>query len=218
MTPFDAIRRRLGGHPSEAALVDFAEGAHPADAPRIEAHVASCARCAASVAALREVRLALRGLGEVEPPRSFRLTPAMVERRTEMRAPRGYPFAALAGAAAVIVFAALVGYDATTSGGGERAERGPEAALQSARTYDQGTPEMAAPAAGAVEAEPTPSPAASGMTGAVPPREAPLPEASAERGEGGRLALRVAEGVTGAAALFFLVWLALGYRRRPRTR
>ncbi len=217
MTPFDAIRRRLAGHPSEAALLDFAEGVRSADASRVEAHLASCARCAESVNAMREMALALRGLGEVEPRRSFRLTPSMVERHHSVGARRGYPFAALAAAAAVMVFTALVGYDAATSGG-ERGERAPEAALQSARTFAEGTPEVAAPAMGAAEAEPTASPAAEDMAGAVPPEEARTPKPAEERDDGGRLALRVAEGVAGATAVAFLVWLALVYRRRSGAR
>lgn len=216
MTPFDRILRQLAGHPEEAALLDFAEDAAGPDAPRIEAHIASCPRCAASVAAMREMRLALRALGEAEPQRSFRLTPSMLERPRPAQTSRAYPFAALAGAVAAVVFAALVGYDVTTSGGG--GSEAPEAALQSARTFAEGTPEMAAPAAGAAEAEPTASPEAADMAGAAAPAEAPAPQAPAGEDEGGRLALRVAEGIAGAVALSLLVWLAFAYRRRSGAR
>jgi hypothetical protein len=217
VTPFERILRRLAGHPDEAALLDFAEAAAGADVPRIAAHIASCPRCAASVAAMREMRPALRALGEVEPPRSFRLAPSMVQRPRPAQARRAYPLAALAGAVAAVVFAALVGYDVTTSGGGERGA--PEAELQSARTFAEATPQMAAPAAGAAEAEPTGSPAATDMAGAPPQTEAPAPQAPAAGSEeGGRLALRVAEGIAGAVALSLLVWLALAYRRRSGAR
>jgi hypothetical protein len=167
---------------------------------------------------MREMRRTLRALGEAEPPRSFRLAAAMARPPRPAQRPRAYPFAALAGAVGVVLFAALVGYDVTTSGGGERTGGGSPEALQEARTFAEGTAEAAGPPAGAVGAEPTASPSASDAVAAVPPKEVPGPQPVAGREEGGRFALRVAEGVAGAVAFSALVWLALAYRRRPGIR
>ncbi|HXF50385.1 MAG TPA: zf-HC2 domain-containing protein [Dehalococcoidia bacterium] len=219
MTPVSRIVRALGGHPREDALLDYAEGASP-DAARIEAHLATCERCRDSVAAMREMRRALRSLGEVEAPRSFRLTPAMVE-RTPRRAPgRTYPVAQLAGALAVVLFAGLVAFDVATSRGPSREMGGaPEAASDTARTFAEAvTPE--APMAAAA-GEPTASPPAEGGAALAPqesaPKPAPAPAGEPDEG-GGRLPLRVAEGVVGAATVSILVWLVLSRRARSAAR
>lgn len=218
MTSFSRVLRALRGHPREDALLDYAEGASP-DAARIEAHLASCQRCRDRVAAARELRHALRSLGEVEPPRSFRLTSAMLE-RTPGRVPgRTYPLAQLAGALAVVIFAGLVAFDVTTSGAPAREVGGaPEAASQAARTFAEATPEVPAAALGQ---EPTASSPAEDAAAAAPPESAPKPEpapAEAPNEGGGRLPLRVAEGVVGAAAVSILVWLVLSRRKRPAVR
>lgn len=217
MTPLERIARRLGGHPDEATLVDYADGAAANDA-RIEAHLAKCERCRASVAAMRELRRALRSLAEVEPPRSFRLNAAMVEQAPRQPGRRPYPLAQLAGALAVAVFAGLVAYDVTTSGEPAREAGGPrETASEAARTFAEGTPE--APMAAAGGEQPTASPPAEDAAAAAPRESAPKPApAEAPNEGGGRLALRVAEGVAGAAVVSILVWLVLSRRKRPAER
>lgn len=220
MTPFSRILRAVGGHPREDALLDYAEGAS-SDAARIEAHLASCARCRDSVAAARELRHALRSLGEVEPPRSFRLTPAMLE-RTPGRVPgRTYPVAQLAAALAAVVFAGLVVFDITTSGRPSSEPGGaPEAASQAARTFGEAaTPE--APMAAAAGEQPTVSPPAEDAAAAAPRESAPesAPAPAGERNEGGgRVPLRVAEGIVGAAAVSMAIWLVLSRRKRSAGR
>lgn len=215
MTPLERIARRLGGHPDEATLVDYADGAAANDA-RIEAHLAKCERCRASVAAMRELRRALRSLAEVEPPRSFRLNAAMVGQAPRQPGRRPYPLAQLAGALAVAVFAGLVAYDVTTSGEPAREAGGArETASEAARTFAEGTPE--APAA-ALGQEPAASPPATDAAAPAPAEEAPAPAEARHRDGGARVPLRVAEGVAGAVALGLLVWLVLSRRKRPAVR
>lgn len=73
MSPISFLQR----HP-RAGLSAYLDGElAPAAALRLEAHIASCAVCAAQLEELREARSALRSIPEAETPRSFALTPAM---------------------------------------------------------------------------------------------------------------------------------------------
>ena len=56
---------------------------HPDAAGRFEGHAAECADCAFAIADARNLKQALRALPELEAPRSFRLTPAMITPRRE---------------------------------------------------------------------------------------------------------------------------------------
>lgn len=90
---------------------------------RLEAHVESCAACRTRLAALRDAREALRALPAAEAPRSFRLRAAQVG-----AAPRPRPAPPLVrampvlSAAAIVVFAAVLGADLYRSSGGSTAD------------------------------------------------------------------------------------------------
>lgn len=89
-----------------------------AAAARIEAHVTACDACRNRLAELRATRDVLRSLPETEPPRSFRLRQSDVEAPLRARpAPPMVRAMPMLGAAAVVVFVAVVGVDLSRSDG-----------------------------------------------------------------------------------------------------
>jgi hypothetical protein len=88
---------------------------------RLERHLAGCEVCATELASVRATMLAVRSVPEFRAPRSFALTPRMVEARTRRIAQpsrfwtltRGLETGA---AAAAVLFVALIVGDITTRG------------------------------------------------------------------------------------------------------
>jgi hypothetical protein len=70
-----------GGHPDDVVLAGYVDA--PDDLPiserqELEAHLVGCARCQQTLTELRAVVRALAALPEIQPARSFALTPEMV--------------------------------------------------------------------------------------------------------------------------------------------
>jgi hypothetical protein len=106
--------------PNRGALSAYLDGElELVRASQVEAHVMTCAACAAVLEGMREVQAVLRELPAAETPRSFRLRPADVEApRRGVPAPPA-PLMRLMpalSAAAVIVFAVTVGLDVARGG------------------------------------------------------------------------------------------------------
>jgi hypothetical protein len=105
-------------HPTGESLSALSDGTlSGAELTRVDAHVSGCERCKAEVDGFRRIHAALASLPEVETPRSFRLREADV--RAPVRAQAGgtsigLRLAPFAGAAAVLVFAAVVVADIGT--------------------------------------------------------------------------------------------------------
>jgi hypothetical protein len=87
----------------------------------LEAHIALCEACRRELDELRATASALRGLPQAEAPRSFAITPGMLERRA-MAAARPTPALGagmrLAGAAVAAALAVVLVGDLTIGGGG----------------------------------------------------------------------------------------------------
>jgi Meckel syndrome type 1 protein len=72
----------INRHPDEETLSAYLDRAlDPAVRADVAAHLVTCADCRRGLAELRAVVTLLSGLPEIVPPRSFALTPAMVEAR-----------------------------------------------------------------------------------------------------------------------------------------
>ncbi len=131
------LLRFFGGHePDVNALSAHLDGrlATP-EAARLRAHLASCEACRARLDGLRATRDTLRAMLDVEPPRSFRLRAADVERAQEPAAKTSAPmlrWAPAVSAVAAVVFAIVIGVDLSSSRGGSSysADRAPLAARQ----------------------------------------------------------------------------------------
>ncbi len=110
-------------HERYRALVDACADAElaPADAARMDAHLAACAECRAAVAAARVMKASVAALPEVAVPRSFRLTPAMVATEAPMPAKAATPgllmLARVAAAASVAAFAVVATLNFSSTGG-----------------------------------------------------------------------------------------------------
>jgi len=193
------------------------------ESARLEEHLASCEPCRRHLEGLRAVVEGLRALGSVPAPRSFALLPEQVQMAWR---PAAWAFGpAGAAAAALLVFAVLVGVDLATL----REGRAPEdAGLQA--VFDVAA-EAEQPAVGAAPAPmPTPAPAARGAldeekeegisepaaapTLAEPPAAVEPPAGVEEGGGAGRWVLRGFEGAAGA--VFVGALAALLWRRRGR--
>jgi anti-sigma factor RsiW len=87
-------------------------------AARAEAHIASCEACRVRLAELRTMRDMLRSLPDADAPRSFRLRPSDVPSPVvTRRAPGAVRAMPMLGAVAAVVFAAVLGFDLSRSGG-----------------------------------------------------------------------------------------------------
>jgi anti-sigma factor RsiW len=112
------------GHSRWEAMVDASvDGAlSPREAARLEAHRSACAACSRALEATLALKAALATLPEVEAPRSFRLTPAMVAAKPAVRRPGPplavYRFAQAAGGVALAAFVAVVVIDLGDPGRG----------------------------------------------------------------------------------------------------
>ncbi len=128
----------------------------PGDQRQLEAHLAACEACRAELAELRAVRKALASMPLEKEPRSFALTPSMVERPSPSGSSalrRLETASRLAAAGLAVALAAVLLLDLR---GGEEAGLGPAAAPRAA-----------------IER------AAEGMEGLAPPEGGPLAEPSA---------------------------------------
>ena len=99
----------------------------PRERTTLEAHLAGCDACLRQLDELRATISAVGGLGDVEPSRSFALTPQMLERRAATPAASVPPLATgmrLAGAGVALALAIVVVGDFASMGGGDRASDG----------------------------------------------------------------------------------------------
>lgn len=83
----------------------------PAEAARMDAHLAGCAECRAAVDSARVMKASVAALPELAVPRSFRLTPAMVATQRSVPAKAatpGFLMVARVGAAASVAAFAIV--------------------------------------------------------------------------------------------------------------
>lgn len=162
------LRRHRPDNEALSALLDGQLAGRKLDA--VQAHVASCDVCRDRLEALRRTREALRALPQAEAPRSFRLRAADVAApETRRRAPVAMRAMPVLGAAAALVFIAVLGTDLARGGGS--ATGGNEATglqAMSARTRD------AAPTAGGEDAR-------SGSPGSPPAEAYDTAEAGAPR-------------------------------------
>lgn len=104
----------------------------PGDQRQLEAHLAACEACRAELAELRAVRKALASMPLEKEPRSFALTPGMVERPSPSGSSalrRLETASRLAAAGLAVALAAVLLLDLR---GGEQAGPGPAAAPQAA--------------------------------------------------------------------------------------
>jgi hypothetical protein len=137
---------------------------------RLEEHLSLCAGCRRELDELRAVVEAVRSLAAAPVPRSFAIEPAAAPRPAAARRP-SLALGALS-AAALVVFAVLLGGDLLTQPGGGRA--GEEAQSQAMAPVLQGATE----GEGADEAGAAPAPEM-----AAPPAEAPAPTVAAPGAE-----------------------------------
>jgi hypothetical protein len=112
------LLRRFSRHrPDGDAISTWLDGAlDPPAAAALEAHVAACDACRARAGELRAVRASLAALPRVDPPRSFRLHPSQLAAPAPRRPYAPSPwmrYAPAVSAAAMVVFAVLVGVDIT---------------------------------------------------------------------------------------------------------
>lgn len=194
------LRFRRHGSWSEH-LAALADGTiEPAARERLEVHLAGCGRCRQELADLRALRTALQRLPDLEVPRSFRLTPALLtatdplESRRPSRVVRAATIgtrltAGVAAAALAAVFIIDLGLDDGAGGDSDAsraADSGPvaEIAIASDATAAgpkvEGTPggEVAPAATGTAEsqAQPTAPPYDSTpAAGSAAPGETPVP-------------------------------------------
>ena len=101
----------------------------PRERTTLEAHLAGCDACRRELDELRATTSAVGGLADVEPPRSFALTPRMLERRAAVPYASVPPLAIgmrLAGAGVALVLAVVLIGDlgVVGNGDGSRAETG----------------------------------------------------------------------------------------------
>ncbi len=112
MRLLDIFRRHPSGDISAHADGELAPGRLDA----LETHLAGCQRCRTELADLLAVRSALRDLPQVAAPRSFTLTPAMVEREpppvTSRTTTPSFVAMRVAGAGFAAVLAVVVMLDA----------------------------------------------------------------------------------------------------------
>ncbi len=154
----------------------------PREVVRLEAHLDSCGDCRNELDELRATASALRDLPDVEAPRSFVLTPQMLERRAMTPAPSVPPLAVgmrLASAAVAVVLAVVVIGDLSDEGNGGNGEREAASEQAGARTtaeFGAGGEEPAATNHSDLDAQAdnrnssvTPVPPAESATASCPP-------------------------------------------------
>jgi anti-sigma factor RsiW len=140
---------RRGHEVSDEELSAYIDGAvSDAARARVEAHLASCARCSESIADLRSLRAALAMLPRSAAPRSFAVREADVQPAPRRQLVPAWASTALAGVAtfAFLTFGALVGIDLSEGGdaGGGSDDSREAAAEPQAATDASGAAEEAA--------------------------------------------------------------------------
>ena len=113
----------------------------PRERTTLEAHLAGCDACLRQLDELRATTSAVGGLADVEPPRSFALTPRMLERRAAVPHASVPPLAIgmrLAGAGVALVLAVVLIGDlgVVGNGDGSREETGALRQAAELRTTD----------------------------------------------------------------------------------
>src|SRR5512139_411114 len=93
---------------------------NPAASARFESHLSECRSCVEAVALGREIKVAFATVPPVEAPRSFHLTPAMIQQpvRASLPPPRGQFALRLAqttAGVAIVGLAAVAAYDLSSS-------------------------------------------------------------------------------------------------------
>ena len=166
---------------SDEELSAFVDGElAAARAAFVESHVAACPACRGALEELRAVKSMLAALPRVAPARSFTLSRELAALPASPRATGRWPSPALAPAAALALFVAILGADLYTAPGqsadqAARDGKGTTALSQAAETgeagADGGLPEAAGPTT--AMAPPAPEAAADSAAGA------PAPDASA---------------------------------------
>jgi anti-sigma factor RsiW len=213
----------------------------PEDKRRLEEHLDACAGCRSELEELRSVVEAMRSLPTVPAPRSFAIEPAAVPRPRPVGAPRASLALGGLSAAALVVFAVILGADLLTRPGAETVRKAaPEAMAPAALEAGEGAQADEANAGGETfapeeapaptvvapsEAPPAPTVAAPGEATEVPEdraAEVPTPPATEEEaappaeeggGNGGRTVLLALEVAFGVAFVTALVG-AVWLRRR----
>jgi len=140
----------------------------------LEAHLASCEACAVRLAELRAVRSALAAMPAAEAPRSFRLRQSDVEVAATRKADRGagqvLRLMPVMSAAAVVLFAVLVGVDMQSgSSGRSAASRAVTGAPAAERAKDTLANAPVPQTAAADRAPAAPAPAPSGGAPGIEP-------------------------------------------------
>ncbi len=200
-------------------------------AERLESHLAQCQRCRAELLQLRATVDGLRGLPEVEPPRSFTLTPERVAAPPQ-RLPATPPLAigariAAAGLAAALAAVLVVDLGDIAGNGATQDAAAPQTTME--RLMGEGGMEAATGAPLADEAEGV-SPAAPGEDdagaafmrdsgAAEPPATGPGEAATSAPApsDGGIDALTAAEiGLAAALGVLVAASLALAFAGRKR--
>jgi Putative zinc-finger len=179
-------------------------------AERLEAHLAACEGCRLELRQLRATAAALRDLPEVQPPRSFTLSP---ERAAARRPLTGAATLALgmrlAAAGLAVALAAVLVVDLGGLAGDNQDETtAPQAASDRGTEYGVPTDSTAAPSAEGAE-----PPAAGSDTGT--PSKTSEAQPPAETGGDGIDALAAAEiGLGATLGLLVLGGLARAFARR----
>ena len=99
----------------------------PRERTTLEAHLVACGACRRALDELRATISAVGGLADAEPPRSFALTPRMLERHAAVPPASVPPLAygmRLAGAGVVLVLAVVLVGDFASMGGGDSGSDG----------------------------------------------------------------------------------------------
>jgi hypothetical protein len=194
----------------------------PPAAERLESHLAECERCRLELEQLRATVSGLRDLPELEPPRSFTLSPERVA-APRPRQPAAPPLAfgariAAVGLAAALAAVLVVDLADIGGNGGFQEAKTPQTAME--RLADEGGMEAATGEPFADEAEGAGAAEEPGTTGAAEP-PAPGPEEAVTPApapsDGGIDALTAAEvGLAAALGVLVAASLALAFAGRKR--
>lgn len=171
----------------------------PGDQRQMEAHLAACEACRAELDELRAVRRALASMPLEKEPRSFALTPSMMERPSPSGSSALRRLETASRLAAAGLAAALAAVLLLDLRGGEEAGPGPAAAPQAAiERAAEGLPGLAPSESGDLaepSAESTPSaPAAQDLEREAPPTPGATAAAAGEGEATGGLMIKTAAG------------------------
>jgi hypothetical protein len=169
------LLRFLRGHETDvialSAKLDGALDQH--ESARLDAHVSACDACTSALEGLRATRAALRGVPEVDVPRSFRLRAADVEpvAAMQVRRTRTQRWAPMAAGFAAIALAVIVGASLYNNGrGGSNQTATGSLSTERANAPSKAAADSAVPANSSAGTSPNaPAPAIPGDT---PPAQA----------------------------------------------